>query len=96
MKIVEVKEDLPGIKRNGGRGQSEEVKDLIAKLKTGKVFKIDGVEAGNVYNALQQRIRSAAGTVKHANGSRALKAQIRYIQDTQELYFQGTEVAETV
>jgi hypothetical protein len=56
---IEVTDSLPTVRRGGGR-PSEERKQIQDALKSGEVQVVKNIEAGNKYNALQQRIRQAA------------------------------------
>ncbi len=69
--------------RGGGKRQSEEVTQIIENLKTGKSFKIANVGGDKKFQALQQKIRSAA---KKAN----ITVTISHHDD--DLYFQDKAV----
>jgi len=56
---IETTESLPMVRRGGGR-PSQERKQIQDSLSTLDIQVIREVEAGNKYNALQQRIRQAA------------------------------------
>lgn len=56
---IETTENLPPVRRGGGR-PSQERKQIQDALSTLDIQVIREVEAGNKYNALQQRIRQAA------------------------------------
>jgi len=62
LKISEI-DEFPTPARRGGRQKSEEVLQIIENLKTGKGFKISNVGGDKAFNALQQKIRSAAKSV---------------------------------
>lgn len=95
MELTKV-DSLPPLIRGRGVRKSKEAEEVIASLKTGEIFKIDGIKRGNEYNALQQRIRSLA---KQAN----VKVTIRFAADEEKsfddvvvgsLYFQGMDIPE--
>jgi hypothetical protein len=81
MELTKV-DNLPPLVRGGGKRQTEGMKQIIEALKTGDPYLLPGIETDNAYNALQQRIRSAAKSV-------GIKVTIRRKVDEQEVYFQG-------
>jgi len=88
---IETTDSLPPIRRGGGR-PSEERKQIQDALQTGNIQVVKNVEAGNKYNALQQRIRQAALSM-------GLKVKIVYhkYEDNPEagdLYFHGFSAEE--
>lgn len=92
IKISKV-DSLPPVRRGGGR-RSPERDMLVEKIQTKEPMKISDVEAGNPYNALQQKIRSAA---KAAN----LKVNVMFDPTNDDktvgdVYFQGYDPAAVV
>lgn len=84
MQIKDVKE-LPPLVRGGGKKASEETRQIQDLLKTFKPKAIEGIAEGKEYNALSQRIRTAAKAL-------GIAVEIRYRRDEQTLYFQGKTV----
>ena len=83
---IETADTMPAVRRSAAR-PSEERKQIQSALQTGTVQVIKNVEAGNKYNALQQRIRQAAQSM-------GLKVKIvnnRHDNDATigDLYFHG-------
>jgi hypothetical protein len=83
---IETTDSLPPVRRGGGRPSAErkQIQDALATLSTQVVR---NVEAGNKYNALQQRIRQAAQQM-------GLKVKVVYRkseddQNIGDLYFVG-------
>jgi hypothetical protein len=78
---------LPEISRAGRK--SEELNMIIAALNEsvndGNPFRIDGIEAGNAYNSMQQRIRAQAKKLGY-------KIVIRFDSTTDALFFKATRV----
>ena len=76
---------LPEISRAGRK--SEELNMIIAALNEsvndGNPFHIDGIEAGNAYNSMQQRIRAQAKKLGY-------KIVIRFDSVNETLFFQAT------
>jgi len=76
---------FPEITRQGR--VSEELQEIISALRDsatkGERFCIDGIESGNAYNSMQQRIRAQAK--KHG-----FKVIIRFDKDENKLYFKAT------
>lgn len=88
---IETTDQLPAVRRGGGR-PSEERKQIQDALVSGEIQVVKGVEAGNKYNALQQRIRQAAQSM-------GLKVKIVYRKhednlEIGDLYFHGFNVKE--
>jgi hypothetical protein len=88
---IETTDQLPPVRRGGGR-PSEERKQIQDALNSGEIQVVKDVEAGNKYNALQQRIRQAAQSM-------GLKVKIVYRKhednlDVGDLYFHGFKVEE--
>jgi hypothetical protein len=79
--IKDVKE-LPPLVRGGGKRASEETRQLQDLLKSCKPKAIENIAEGKQYNALSQRIRTAAKNI-------GMAVEIRYRKDEQTLYFQG-------
>lgn len=67
--VTKTADSLPTIARRGGRN-SEEKRMLQENLQSGQVHFIEGVHTPNEFNALQQRIRTAANDL-------GMKATIR-------------------
>lgn len=89
---IETTDSLPPVRRGGGR-PSEERKQIQDALQTGAIQVVKGIEAGNKYNALQQRIRQAALSM-------GLKVKIvyhkyEYNPEVGDLYFHGYSVEES-
>lgn len=89
---IETADALPPVRRNSSR-PSEERKQIQGALGSGVVQVIKDVEAGNKYNALQQRIRQTAQAM-------GLKVKIVYNKHEDDstigdLYFHGYTVEET-
>jgi hypothetical protein len=83
---IQTTASLPAVRRGGGR-PSEERKQIQDALSTLDTQVIRDVEAGNKYNALQQRIRQAA-----QNMGLKVKIVFRKHEDNLEigdLYFVG-------
>lgn len=83
---IETTDSLPPVRRGGGR-PSEERKQIQDALQSGAIQVVKDIEAGNKYNALQQRIRQAAQSM-------GLKVKIVYRKhednnDIGDLYFHG-------
>lgn len=83
---IETTDSLPAVRRGGGR-PSEERKQIQAALSTLEAQVVKNVEAGNKYNALQQRIRQTAQSM-------GLKVRIVYRKhddnpEIGDLYFHG-------
>lgn len=83
---IETTDNLPPVRRGSAR-PSEERKQIQDALKSGEVNIVKNVEAGNKYNALQQRIRQAALSI-------GMKVKIVYRKhedntDLGDLYFHG-------
>lgn len=83
---IETTDALPPVRRGGGRPSAErkQIQDALSTLETQVVR---DVEAGNKYNALQQRIRQAAQAM-------GLKVKIVYRKhednlEVGDLYFMG-------
>jgi hypothetical protein len=88
---IETTDQLPPVRRGGGR-PSEERKQIQDALVSGEIQVVKDVEAGNKYNALQQRIRQAAQSM-------GLKVKIVYRKHEEnlevgDLYFHGFKVEE--
>jgi hypothetical protein len=88
---IETTDQLPPVRRGGGR-PSEERKQIQDALVSGEIQVVKDVEAGNKYNALQQRIRQAAQSM-------GLKVKIVYRKhednlEVGDLYFHGFKVEE--
>jgi hypothetical protein len=88
---IETTDQLPPVRRGGGR-PSEERKQIQDALISGDIQVVKDVEAGNKYNALQQRIRQAAQSM-------GLKVKIVYRKHEDnlqvgDLYFHGFKVEE--
>lgn len=88
MQIKDVKE-LPPLVRGGGKRASEETRQIQDLLKTCKPKAIEGIEEGKEYNALSQRIRTAAKSL-------GMAVEIRYRKDERTLYFQGKTAEDKV
>ena len=83
---IETTEALPPVRRGGGRPSAER-KQIQDALSTFETQVVRDVEAGNKYNALQQRIRQAAASM-------GLKVKIVYRkhednESVGDLYFVG-------
>jgi hypothetical protein len=83
---IEKTEELPAVRRGGGRPSAER-KQIQEALNTLETQVVRDVEAGNKYNALQQRIRQTASAM-------GLKVKIVYRkhEDNEvlgDLYFVG-------
>jgi hypothetical protein len=76
-------EEFPTATRGGGKRQSEEVTQIIANLLTGKSFKIADVGGDKKFQALQQKIRSAANKA-------GIRVTISHHGD--DLFFQDKDV----
>lgn len=83
---------FPEITREGR--VSEELQAIVdcltASATNGERFCIEGIEAGNAYNSMQQRIRAQAKKYGY-------KVTIRFDKDENKLYFKathGTSLAE--
>ena len=78
---------LPEISRAGRK--SEELNMIIAALNEsvndGNPFRIDGIEAGNAYNSMQQRIRAQAKKLGY-------KIVISFDSTSKSLFFKATRV----
>lgn len=88
---IETTDQLPPVRRGGGR-PSQERKQIQDALVSGEIQVVKDVEAGNKYNALQQRIRQAAQSM-------GLKVKIVYRKhednlEVGDLYFHGFKVEE--
>ena len=86
---IETTYQLPPVRRGGGR-PSQERKQIQDALVSGEIHVVKDVEAGNKYNALQQRIRQAAQSM-------GLKVKIVYRKhednlEVGDLYFHGFKV----
>ena len=86
---IETTDQLPPVRRGGGR-PSQERKQIQDALVSGEIQVVKDVEAGNKYNALQQRIRQAAQSM-------GLKVKIVYRKhednlEVGDLYFHGFKV----
>lgn len=84
--MLEIKEtnELPPVRRGGGRA-SEDRKKIIAALQSDKVAMIENIEVGKKYNAIQQRIRTAAESL----GIKVTIRQVRKDDNLADLYFEG-------
>ena len=89
---IETTDSLPPVRRGGHRPSAErkQIQDALATLET-QVIK--DIEAGNKYNALQQRIRQAAQSM-------GLKVKIVYRKhednlEIGDLYFIGISPEKT-
>lgn len=83
---IETTETLPPVRRGGGRPSAER-KQIQDAINTFETQVIRDVEAGNKYNALQQRIRQAA-----AGMNLKVKIVYRKHEDNEtvgDLYFVG-------
>ena len=83
---IEKTEELPQVRRGGGRPSAER-KQIQDALRTLETQVVRDVEAGNKYNALQQRIRQTAASM-------GLKVKIVYRKHDEnetigDLYFLG-------
>lgn len=78
---------FPEITRQGRA--SEELQAIVQALKDsaekGERYCIEGVEPGNAYNSMQQRIRAQAKKLNY-------KVIIRYDRDNGALYFKATRI----
>lgn len=85
---IEKVESFPEITRSGR--VSEELQMIIESLTSsannGERFCISGIEEGNAYNSMQQRIRTQA---KKLN----LKITIRFDKAESKLYFKATRMS---
>jgi hypothetical protein len=86
---IETTDQLPPVRRGGGR-PSEERKQIQDALISGDIQVVKDVEAGNKYNALQQRIRQAAQSM-------GLKVKIVYRKhednlEVGDLFFHGFKI----
>ena len=88
MLSIEKVDSFPEITRSGR--VSEELQMIVEYLelsaKNGERFAISGVEEGNSYNSMQQRIRTQAK-------KRNLKVIIRYDKNEKKLYFKASPMA---
>ena len=88
MDIKDVQE-LPPLVRGGGKRASEETRQIQELLKTCSPKAIENISEGKEYNALSQRIRTAAKAI-------GMAVEIRYRKDEQTLYFVGKTVEDKV
>jgi hypothetical protein len=88
VEIVPTKEqNLPPLVRGGARKNQEQLKEVLAALKSQEPYSIPGIDDDKSYNALQQRIRQLAKSV-------GIKVTIRHHKEDQKLYFQGKGLLE--
>lgn len=90
---IETTDTLPPVRRGSSR-PSEERKQIQDALQKKEVNIVKNVEAGNKYNALQQRIRQAAQSM-----GMKVKIVYRKHEDNPEigdLYFHGIDSEENV
>jgi len=83
-------DSFPTITRSRASEALKQIIDtLIESAEKGQVFSIENVEAGNVYNSMQQRIRTQAK--KHN-----LKVMISFDKDNSTLYYKATRAGNVV
>jgi hypothetical protein len=90
MITIKETENFPAVTRSGRvSAELQMIIDcLTSSAKDNKTFVIEGVDAGNSYNSMQQRIRTQAKKL-------GLSVKISHDRNTSELYFKASSPVDT-